>query len=551
MSALRRRAAARLIGLGAVAAATLTGVTAPAAVGADRGPALPTAGLPSAPLDLGPADLTETRAVDRLQPGVTLTTIRRGSTDPSSTWTLEVRIPSVTDPSTPPRVLADVASAELEADRLRERGVDARVEAVARPRAVDVAPGELGWRVRVGSWPTRAEAEAALTGLTAVGGLGSAVFTGWDGDTTARGPWTVRVLSVDPSAFSGSVVGSYGPDLERRETTSALAAAQGATAAVNGGYFVLDPASGAPGDPAGIGVYRGRLLSEPVDGRPGLVLRADGRGSIGRFAWAGEVLVQGRRHTTTLPLDGLDRVPGLIRNCGGEPTDTPTALPLHDVTCTDGSEVVSFTREFGATTPTGPGTELVLDRRGTVVEVRDGRGTTLADGTTSVQAVGEAATQLARARTGDRVRLRSWLQARSDGRRPVTAAATVVNGGPMLVQDGKERITQAADGFVRPGDPTFSYGFVAKRNPRTFAGIDRAGRTLLVTVDGRSVDDLGLSIPETADVARSLGMVDALNLDGGGSTAMVVAGVLVSRPSDTSGERPVGDAVLVLPDRRR
>jgi exopolysaccharide biosynthesis protein len=121
----------------------------------------------------------------------------------------------------------------------------------------------------------------------------------------------------------------------------------------------------------------------------------------------------------------------------------------------------------------------------------------------------------------------------------------------MLVQDGKERITQAADGFVRPGDPTFSYGFVAKRNPRTFAGIDRAGRTLLVTVDGRSVDELGLSIPETADVARSLGMVDALNLDGGGSTAMVVAGVLVSRPSDTSGERPVGDAVLVLPDRRR
>ena len=70
--------------------------------------------------------------------------------------------------------------------------------------------------------------------------------------------------------------------------------------------------------------------------------------------------------------------------------------------------------------------------------------------------------------------------------------------------------TQAADGLVRPGDPTFSCGFVAKRkrNRRTFAGVDRAGRTLLVTVDGRSVDDLCLSIPETADVAQSLSLLE-------------------------------------------
>jgi hypothetical protein len=534
-----------------VVTATLAGATAPPAVGADRPPAVPAPGLPPAPLELGPDGLVENRTVQRLQPGVTLTSIRRGSADPSLTWTLEVRIPSSTDPSTPPRVLSDVASAEAEATRLRAQGLDARVEAVARPRAADVEPGTLGHRVRVGAWPTRAEADAALALLTAAGGVGSAVFTGWDGDPTARGPWTVRVLQVDPSAFSGSLIGSYGPDLERRETTSALAQAQQATAAVNGGYFVLDPASGAPGDPAGIGVYGGRLLSEPVDGRPGLLLRPDGRGSVGRFAWTGEVVVEGPRRTRTLALDGLDRVPGLIRNCGGEASDAPTALPLHDVTCTDASEVVSFTPEFGATTPVGAGTELVLDRRGTVLEVRDRRGVALADGTTSVQAVGEAAPVLARARTGDRVRVRGWLHDGAGRRRAAAPGGTVVNGGPLLVQDGRERITQAADGFVRPGDPTFSYGFVAKRNPRTFAGVDRAGRTLLVTVDGRSVDDLGLSIPETADVARSLGMVDALNLDGGGSTAMVVGGALVSRPSDAAGERPVGDAVLVLPARRR
>jgi exopolysaccharide biosynthesis protein len=40
-------------------------------------------------------------------------------------------------------------------------------------------------------------------------------------------------------------------------------------------------------------------------------------------------------------------------------------------------------------------------------------------------------------------------------------------------------------------------------------------------------------------------MVDAMNLDGGGSTAMVVRDELVSHPSDATGERPVGDAIVV------
>ena len=46
---------------------------------------------------------------------------------------------------------------------------------------------------------------------------------------------------------------------------------------------------------------------------------------------------------------------------------------------------------------------------------------------------------------------------------------------------------------------------------------------------------------------RALGARDALNLDGGGSTTMVIRGTLVTRPSDATGERPIGDAILVAP----
>lgn len=70
---------------------------------------------------------------------------------------------------------------------------------------------------------------------------------------------------------------------------------------------------------------------------------------------------------------------------------------------------------------------------------------------------------------------------------------------------------------------------------------------MLITVDGRTTQDLGLSVPEEADVARSLGLVDAINLDGRGSTTMVLDGTVISHPSDSTGERPVGDAILILP----
>ncbi len=544
----RRRCAATLLTVSSVAA---FGVATPSAVvaapGADRGQ--PDA-IAAGPLDLGPPDLTESRTTRTPQPGVTLTEITRGASDPSLTWTLEVGIPATStspDPLAPPRVISDEASAQALADRLRAKGYEPRVEAVARPRAVDVPAGTLGYRVRVGTYPTKAAADAARAELVATGESANAVYTGWDGDRSARGPWNIKVVTIDPRRFRGTLDASYGPNLQDRETTSELSRAAGATIGVNGGYFVFDPAAGAPGDPAGVGVYDGQLLSETVDGRPGLVLRPDARHtSVERLFWAGSATIAGR----PAALDGINRVPGLIRNCGGDPTDLPTALPLHDVTCTDGAELVAFTPQFGPATPAGPGREVVLDAGGLVRSVSQARGTSLPTGSSSLQGTGDLADILGQVRIGDRIEVRTRL-VDADGRTQAGRRDTeVVNGGPMLVQDGREHITQQRDGFLRPTDPSFSYGFVAKRNPRTFGGVDARGRTVLVTADGRSTQDLGLSVPESADVARSLGLVDAMNLDGGGSTTMVLQGNLISRPSDATGERPVGDALLVLPTRR-
>jgi exopolysaccharide biosynthesis protein len=92
------------------------------------------------------------------------------------------------------------------------------------------------------------------------------------------------------------------------------------------------------------------------------------------------------------------------------------------------------------------------------------------------------------------------------------------------------------------------YGFGLRRNPRTIAGVTGDGRLLLIAVDGRAPGySAGLDFDEEAAVMRALGARDAVNLDGGGSTTMTIRGTVVTRPSDATGERPIGDAVLIGP----
>ena len=506
---------------------------------------------PSSHLDLGAMDLPETRNLTTLAPGLTRTTITRGAPNQDFFWTAEVAVPSTsTDPDAPASALSTQAQAQKVADKLNAAGLTARVEHVQSPQLAD-AGGDLGYRVRVGQFGTKADGSPTVDQIKAAGYKASVIYTGWDGDAGSseddRGPWNLQVLTIDPKEFHGDLTSSFGPNLEDRETTSQLSATSGALAAVNGGFFTMDPAAGAPGDPAGAAVHDGKVLSEPVGDRPSLVLDKNST-SIQRLHWHGTVTAPG---SAELPLDGIDRVPGLIRNCGGT-NDTPTNLPLHDFTCTDADEIVAFTPEFGPTTPAGPGLEVVLDAQGTVTAVNYTRGTAVPGGGQTVQAIGTDVDVLAAvAVPGKKLRVDTDLLTENGKALKTTPSTDVVNGGPTLVQNGQLDVTAKRDGMVRTNDSnSFFYGWVHKRNPRTFAGVDAQGRTLLVTADGRQTTSLGLSLNEEAHVARSLGMVNAMNLDGGGSTTMVQGGQVMNSPSDATGERPVGDAILVVPGRK-
>lgn len=143
----------------------------------------------------------------------------------------------------------------------------------------------------------------------------------------------------------------------------------------------------------------------------------------------------------------------------------------------------------------------------------------------------------------------AWDAGRVPSIGPDTASAAaalperrqVVGGFPELL-DGGNRV-----GDLEVGDRP---GFAAARHPRTAVGFDPAGGLLwLVVVDGRQIPrSAGMSLPELTELFLALGVTEALNLDGGGSSVMTVNGERVSNPSDATGERPVGNSLWLVRD---
>jgi exopolysaccharide biosynthesis protein len=86
------------------------------------------------------------------------------------------------------------------------------------------------------------------------------------------------------------------------------------------------------------------------------------------------------------------------------------------------------------------------------------------------------------------------------------------------------------------------------RYPRAALAVARRGRLLAVACDGRADNEAGLTMAEFAETLIALGAVQALNLDGGGSTSLVAGGQLCNIPREShgvelSGGRPISTAL--------
>ncbi|MEV8637877.1 phosphodiester glycosidase family protein [Streptosporangium sp. NPDC051023] len=435
--------------------------------------------------------------------GVDFFNVRHGKS--TQGWSVAVLMPNGHEDGT-------LATAQAKAAEVEAAGFTPSVQKVVRPAAAD-APAVERYVVRVGLWTfkQRAEADKVVKELKDFDIRAKTDYLADDGLETT-GPWNLRVLTVDPKTFKGSFKTSVGTTIAKGETTSAMGKLTGAIAGVNGGFFNIHTVKEIKGDPMGVSVVGGKLLSEAVAGRTGLVMS-------GKKIKITEL----KTTVTAVSSDGTrTEVQGVNR------------APAED-------ELVLYTEEFGTKTAADGGTEAVIDAQGRVVSARQAggavpRGFSVLHGTGLMSDwLLEHAAETATVKVDTKV-----IDLRTQRAVPLTPQTYVMAGGVGLIRNGRINITALADGQA-------SLNMMLRRHPRTMAGITKNGGLILATIDGRIPGvTVGASMVEAAQLMRWLGAKQAINLDGGGSSAMVVDNKVVNQPSDGF-ERPVGDGLFITP----
>ena len=458
-------------------------------------------------------------------------------------WTITVEAPTASpfDGSQEFAEAGSTAWASTTEAALSAEGFFPRADTLYWPRYVDDPRGVLGVRVRVGAFPTQAAATSEATTLTADG---FHPLVEWEGFDPQESPDAEQLHAaiLDPRRFAGHVIAYHGGAVASRQTVAAQSQQLGSLAAVNAGFFTINAAlTDVGGVPTGLGVYDGRLEALANGTRADLVLDRHNHARIANLRTTAELIAGG----SAAGILGINRQPGSAEDCG-VPGFSPTSEPRQGVICTGADDLVLFTPEFGAALPAGPGVQAILDGHDRVVSVGP-RGGSLTVGESALQAIGSDADWLSGHVTpGGRVGVSERI--RSTDRAPLRLddQTGVVSAAPILLRDGRTAIDAVREGVFDPRD-LFNYGFSAERHARTMVGIDRAGRLLLVTADGVPGVSEGLTLTEEADLMRSLGAVDAMNLDGGGSTSFVVGGQTINHTSDATGPRSVGDSIQIEP----
>ncbi len=407
------------------------------------------------------------------------------------------------------RISLGVFGRQSEADQMLERLRKDNLSAV-------LAADGTNYRVFASGLSLREEAETTRRRLVDLGYPPPLNIEEVRQDLThPGGPWKIHVLEADPEEIAIRVAHAYDAAIGL-ETTAELAARRGAPAAINGGYFQMRGLLA--GDSQGALQIEGTLLSEPDRGRASVgFYDSNGvtRSVFGRLGFRGAVNLGDGESIT---IDGINRGRG-------------------------SSEVILYTPEFHRTTLTPPhGAEVVIEN-GRITSVREGAGCSVVPPNGAVLSIGSQRERelVPRFRHGNEIAVEtSLIPLLPDPENDWENTEFIVSGGPLLLWNGRR--------LEEPEKESISRVFFLARHPRTAAGVRADGTLLFVTVDGRRAkESVGMSIPELTDLMLELGCVSAINLDGGGSTTMVIEGKTVNRPSSSGGDRQNGDAILLFP----
>jgi hypothetical protein len=339
------------------------------------------------------------------------------------------------------------------------------------------------------------------------------------------GPISIWALRLDPQRTDLQAM-LANDEIVGTETVADIAARHKPLAAINAGFFLPN------GDPAGVMAIDGRLVSDTRRPRGAVGISRNSAGVklvFARLRATASLVVQSRMPpgnggapATTIPIDGIDttRIRGqLMLYTPSYHADTDTAK--------GGLEWVVDSQRWRIASGPHRGGKTRIPRRGFVLSYG---GEIVPD---SLQLL----------KPSTRVRLDVAYEPVEGEPKSWLLAQDIVGGAGLLIRDGRD----VEDWSIE----RFNTGFAELRHPRTLIGSSADNTIWLVTIDGRQPElSVGMSLIELRALARRLGLTNALNLDGGGSTTMWVQGQVVNKPSDPAGPRKVSDALLVYGGQR-
>lgn len=306
----------------------------------------------------------------------------------------------------------------------------------------------------------------------------------------------------------------WGDELKGRETVSSMVKRTGAVVGVNADYHDWC------GRPDNTFILNGELVTDPWSRRPIIAIRDDNTYLFDKVLWDNKITTE---HGDSYAVAGMNKV-------------------------AEWDELILYTPRFFNKTlsKTGKRTTAVIETgeitprqgepiKGKVISVNEGDtdikpGTVVISGTaTSAQFVRNKLTP------GTQVTITTDLKLKDTGPWDNRIKYTV-GGCPWIVRGGKFWM-DAEEEHVVPA-------FYDVPNPRTAVGKTKDGKLVIVTVDGRQAIAGGMKLSELAEVMLQFGCVEAINLDGGGSTEMATQFGILNGPSDGS-ERATATCLAV------
>ena len=284
-----------------------------------------------------------------------------------------------------------------------------------------------------------------------------------------------RDFEIKPATASES-------SLSHRASLRAIANRTNSVVAINGGFF--KPQTGVP---LGTLMIDGKLYTGPIYNRASIGI-SDYGFEAGRVEFRGSVSANGH----TVNIDNINQ---------------PRMLS---------SYVLAYTRDWGSYAPTTP-------RYGVQLQIEDGRVVKASANPLFIPENGYVI-------VGPKDKLSALFGAEKAEVKIETnpkwqGVKHIISGGPYLVRNGQIFVDTIEEKLQAIGG----------RNPRTAIGYTSDGNFIIVTADGREGSSVGLTLNELAWFMKSLGCVNAINLDGGGSTVMYVNGQIVNSPSQSGG----------------